>query len=608
VDFLPARRRIYFVISQRNPGHSRLRKSADLKLTTVTFLMLVGLGWGAITGSGTSGDPYLITTTADWTTFAGDSVTYWGVGIYAKLNGNLDFSDGTIAPCDAASGNYEGTFDGNGKIIANGTIVPVDDPGNHNGLFEDVGENACIQNLTFIDVKITGKDLNASSSYCGILTGEVTEGAVINNIKTINCHVEHESSQPNQYGYVGGIIGSSHTDVSNLTVEGGTVKADITATNANKSLSLGGVIGRQAGNVANRTAINCKSSAIVSDISGATVDDVLVGGVVGNLGIGAGICGYMTQGSFTGMIDYTSTSGNVFAGGLVGYATGNGNESLSDSSAEGTITVDSGSARATVGGIVGQVDTFSFIDSCCADVLIDVDDSGSGYVGGAFGRTSVGMNTITNCYAIGTVSANGELDLSNFTAFGGFVGYSDSDTFTNCFAAIGPWNTENTYQAGFVGRDLSGNSTFTGCIWDQTVVAFADTSGDTGTSSTTKEMKTAAPFSGFSCSKWKQAARQYPILKWQTYPLSLDEAQFNMDGSSGVTDECPAPPFMDSNGDCKVDHIDLLDFASRWLTCGLENQFSMDFNGDCKVDFVDFTEFALEWMSCGLENQSDCWE
>ena len=47
--------------------------------------------------------------------------------------------------------------------------------------------------------------------------------------------------------------------------------------------------------------------------------------------------------------------------------------------------------------------------------------------------------------------------------------------------------------------------------------------------------------------------------------------------SPGEAEECIAPPFMDSNG-------------------------------DCKVDLIDFCEFALEWMTCGLATQSNCWE
>jgi hypothetical protein len=35
---------------------------------------------------------------------------------------------------------------------------------------------------------------------------------------------------------------------------------------------------------------------------------------------------------------------------------------------------------------------------------------------------------------------------------------------------------------------------------------------------------------------------------------------------------------------------------------------SMDINDDCKVDLVDFAEFASQWLTCGLDIQSACWE
>ncbi|HML73342.1 MAG TPA: hypothetical protein PKB02_02480 [Anaerohalosphaeraceae bacterium] len=53
--------------------------------------------------------------------------------------------------------------------------------------------------------------------------------------------------------------------------------------------------------------------------------------------------------------------------------------------------------------------------------------------------------------------------------------------------------------------------------------------------------------------------------------------QSSFGNGSVSTDNCINPPFMDSNG-------------------------------DCKVDFIDFCAFASEWLSCGLENQSACWE
>ncbi len=35
---------------------------------------------------------------------------------------------------------------------------------------------------------------------------------------------------------------------------------------------------------------------------------------------------------------------------------------------------------------------------------------------------------------------------------------------------------------------------------------------------------------------------------------------------------------------------------------------TMDADGDCKVDFVDFVVFASEWLHCGLDDQNACWE
>jgi hypothetical protein len=88
-----------------------------------------------------------------------------------------------------------------------------------------------------------------------------------------------------------------------------------------------------------------------------------------------------------------------------------------------------------------------------------------------------------------------------------------------------------------------------------------------------------------------------------TFCWIIDSSLPESDGEPLPTEECSAPPFMDSNGDCKVDIIDFHEFAREWMACPF-----MDSNGDCKVDLIDFFEFAGEWMACGLENQSECWE
>jgi hypothetical protein len=77
---------------------------------------------------------------------------------------------------------------------------------------------------------------------------------------------------------------------------------------------------------------------------------------------------------------------------------------------------------------------------------------------------------------------------------------------------------------------------------------------------------------------------------------------------------CINPLSLDWNQDCKVDLIDLAQFASEWMTSGLLNGEEcigrpfMDSNGDCKVDLTDLAQFASEWLQCGLLDQEACFQ
>ena len=82
-------------------------------------------------GSGTSVDPFIITTGAQLAYLAQQSNEQasltssadWGTGLYFKLNNDIDLSAGNWTPiCYDATNNYKwkyfaGNFDGNGKII-----------------------------------------------------------------------------------------------------------------------------------------------------------------------------------------------------------------------------------------------------------------------------------------------------------------------------------------------------------------------------------------------------------------------------------------------------------------------------------------------------------
>ena len=89
---------------------------------TVLSLLITANLWGqaALSGSGTEGDPYQITSVADWNIFANEAnaATYWASGVYIKLSDTWDNSSDEVSTMVGTSSNkYSGIFDGNGKTL-----------------------------------------------------------------------------------------------------------------------------------------------------------------------------------------------------------------------------------------------------------------------------------------------------------------------------------------------------------------------------------------------------------------------------------------------------------------------------------------------------------
>lgn len=102
----------------------RMNKLAFTRRFTFTVLSLLITAnlWGqaALSGSGTEGDPYQITSVADWNIFANEAnaATYWASGVYIKLSDTWDNSSDEVSTMVGTSSNkYSGIFDGNGKTL-----------------------------------------------------------------------------------------------------------------------------------------------------------------------------------------------------------------------------------------------------------------------------------------------------------------------------------------------------------------------------------------------------------------------------------------------------------------------------------------------------------
>ena len=166
-------------------------------------------------GSGTSGDPYLITTPKEW-----EQMNY-DLDAHYSLSNDLDFTSYLVTrkyiPIGASSPRFSGSLSGNGYTVSNIDITGYENTGLFGHLSGDVNY------LVLDNVNVT-----TSGDYTGGLAG-TTSSAVISNINIINSEITSTGN------YVGGLIGEVDDDYvrylySEATVSGGTF--------------VGGVVGR----------------------------------------------------------------------------------------------------------------------------------------------------------------------------------------------------------------------------------------------------------------------------------------------------------------------------------------------------------------------------
>ena len=176
---------------------------------------------------------------------------------------------------------------------------------------------------------------------------------------------------------------------------------------------------------------------------------------VGLFGYNKGVIENLGVENFTVKVSY---SGNVYAGGLVGYNDGG---SITNSYATGnvsaTATATSTSSRfaAYAGGLVGYNYRGSITNSYATGNVSATSSRSSAYAGGLVGYNDGG--SITNSYATGNVSATSTSSYSGSNAYaGGLVGYN-SGSILNSYAT-GDVSATSTYSYAFVGGLVGGNS------------------------------------------------------------------------------------------------------------------------------------------------------
>jgi hypothetical protein len=469
---------------------------------TAILTLAAGSAFGKYSGgTGEPNNPYLISTPVDMNQI-GRNFTDWDKCFKLTADINLSAYTGTqffrIGPDERHT--FSGVFDGNGHTISGFTYTAAS--GDYIGIFGNISTNGRIENISLVDVNVTGRfsvgglagysdgtisncnstGLVSGDQYVGGLvgysygsisncnsTGSVSGAYTVGGLVGIGHSISNCHSTGNVTGtvYVGGLVGYSNGSISDCYSTGAVTGGD-------NPQYLGGLVGG-GGNISNCTSTGAVTGGGYSYCLGGLVGENQYGSISNCYSTGAVIGG--------------DTSHNL--GGLVGQ--GNGN--ISNCNSTGDVT--GGNESNYLGGLAGW--NYGCNISNCYSTGAVSGGYDSDYVGGLVGYVNYGY--VADCYATGGVA--GDYDT------GGLVGMNDNSDIARCYSSGSV--SGYMYVGGLVGWNYEG--TTTDSFWD------TDTSGqswsDGGTGKTTAEMQTKSTFTDAS---WDFFA-VWDINEGQTYPF-----------------------------------------------------------------------------------------
>ncbi len=300
----------------------------------------VGASWS---GSGTSSDPWLISSASDLQAIA--TRVNAGNGSWSdhfKQTANIDLSGISNWTPIGISSTYcfEGYYDGGNYSIKNMTISAT---ANYAGLFGYVDDNnSVIENIILENINISG-----SYSYMGGIVGYSPYLGTIEN-----CFVTGSISGT---GYLGAIVGWAYA-------------VDIISCGSSVTITgTGSYVGGLAGHIDNGSIQKSFNTGAVSSTSS------YVGGLAGHIEDWSTIENSYNTGA---------VSGSMYVGGIVGYFYGSSSTSysyLKYNYNTGSVTA----SNSYVGGIAGRV-AYGLIGSCWHYGSL-INSASSSYAGGIAG-------------------------------------------------------------------------------------------------------------------------------------------------------------------------------------------------------------------------------
>lgn len=324
-----------------------MRNLTNLKNWLLIAVLLVSTSTAfALSGTGTEGDPYTITSYSDFIEFANPNfaATYWATGVHTRLDTDID-----LDPNLPSRTNYTTA------VIAPDTDPCSDFQGKEfQGVF--CGNDHKIENLV-IDTLVDVDPDNDDNDYLGLF-GITDANSVIKNLKLKNCTITCEESY-----HIGGLIGENYGLVMNCSSSG-----NVACWGNIDSEDIGGLVGYNNFG----TITRCYSSV---DVDGEAWNS---GSLAGKNGHGI-IDNCYATGSVTAYID---------AGGLVGENEENG--LVKNCYSTGVVT-----GTISRGGLIGNVSTGGSTQNSFWDTLTSNQTTSAG----GTGKTTVEMkqkSTFTN--------------------------------------------------------------------------------------------------------------------------------------------------------------------------------------------------------------------
>lgn len=388
-------------------------------------------------GTGTSGDPFQITTCAQLQEMNNSLDASY------RLMNDIDCTGVNFTPIGLSS-DFTGNFDGDGWEITNLSLTVNTTA---TGLFANT-VSASIYDVTLTNVQITKS--STSNGNIGALVGHMNSGTVT------NCSASGDITQTFNDYYtesVGGLIGYADG--------GATISFSSAAVNINMLEGLygaGGFIGETRGTVV------IQESHASGSVQGG-IDSYFNGGFVGWQVGNSEIYGSYATGNVHMGIGATGAQGdNYDHGGFVGGIGGNGSylgtTRIEECYATGNVIID-GESNYNAGGFAGTVYDGGTVTRSYSTGSVTYTGGWGNDIGGFAGLTrnrySGADPEISQSYASGTVTASSKDDVSGV---GGFIGEhrhgTIADSYTRSAIIItAPEPTASDYAndiAGFAGE------------------------------------------------------------------------------------------------------------------------------------------------------------